>query len=67
MTFNMSSNSKKGKVVYMKKISTGANVNLTGRFRNSDGVGISTTLTIGDERSRIFVYDGTYWVQFYCG
>lgn len=67
MTFNMSSNSKKGKVVYMKKISTGANVTLTGGFRNPDGVGVSTTLTIGDEKSRIFVYDGSYWVQFYCG
>ena len=67
MTFNMSSNSKKGKVVYMKKISTGANVTLTGGFRNPDGVGVSTTLTIFDETSKIFVYDGSYWVQFYCG
>lgn len=67
MTFNMSSNAKKGKRIYMKKISVGNDVTLTGRFRNSDGVGVSTTLTIGDEKSRIFVYDGTYWVQFYCG
>lgn len=67
MTFNMSSNAKKGKIIYMKKISVGNDVTLTGGFRNPDGVGVSTTLTIGDERSRIFVYDGTYWVQFYCG
>ena len=67
MTFNMSSNAKKGKIIYMKKISVGNDVTLTGGFRNSDGVGVSTTLTIGDEKSRIFVYDGNYWVQFYCG
>ena len=67
MSFNMSSNSRKGKIIYMKKISVGNNVTLTGGFRNSDGVGVSTTLTIGDEKSRIFVHDGNYWVQFYCG
>lgn len=67
MSFNMSSNSKKGKLIFMKKISVGNDVTLTGGFRNSDGVGVSTTLTIGDEKSRIFVHDGTYWVQFYCG
>ena len=67
MLFNMSSNAKKGKIIYMKKISVGNDVTLTGGFRNSDGVGVSTTLTISDEKSRIFVYDGNYWVQFYCG
>ena len=67
MLFNMSSNSKKGKIIYMKKISAGNDVTLTGGFRNPDGVGVSTTLTISDEKSRIFVYDGNYWVQFYCG
>lgn len=67
MTFNMSSNSKKGKLIFMKKITTGNDVTLTGGFRNPDGVGVSTTFTIGDEKSRIFVYDGSYWVQFYCG
>lgn len=67
MLFNMSSNSKKGKLIFMKKISVGNDVTLTGGFRNPDGVGVSTTLTIGDGKSRIFVHDGSYWVQFYCG
>ena len=67
ITFNMSTNAVTGKVVYMKKVSTGADVTLTGRFRNHGDVGISTSGRIGDEVSRMFVFDGTYWVQFYCG
>ena len=67
ITFNMSTNAVTGKVVYMKKVSTGADVTLIGRFRNPGDVGISTSGRIGDEVSRMFVFDGTYWVQFYCG
>ena len=67
ITFNMSSNSKIGKIIYMKKITAGYNVNLTGGFRDPSSVNVSTTLTIGDEKSRIFLYDGSCWVQFYCG
>ena len=67
ITFNMSSNSKIGKIIYMKKITAGYNVNLTGGFRDPGSVNVSTTLTIGDEKSRIFLYDGSCWVQFYCG
>ena len=67
ITFNMSSNSKIGKIIYMKKITAGYNVNLTGDFRDPGSVNVSTTLTIGDEKSRIFLYDGSCWVQFYCG
>lgn len=67
ITFNMSTNAVTGKVVYMKKVSTGADVTLVGRFRNPGDVGISTSGRIGDEVSRMFVFDGTYWVQFYCG
>ena len=67
ITFNMSTNAVIGKVVYMKKVSTGADVTLVGKFRNPGDVGISTSGRIGDEVSRMFVFDGTYWVQFYCG
>ena len=51
----------------MKKITAGYNVNLTGGLRDPGSVNVSTTLTIGDEKSRIFLYDGSCWVQFYCG
>lgn len=67
ITFNMSTNAVKGKVVYMKKVSKGADVTLTGSFRNPGDVGISTNRKIEDEVSRMFIYDGTYWVMFYCG
>ena len=67
ITFNMSTNAVIGKLVYMKKVGTGADVTLVGRFRNPGDVGISTSGKIGDEVSRMFIYDGTYWVQFYCG
>ena len=67
MSFNMSSNAKTGKIVYMKKISTGNDVTLNGMFRAPDGVGTTETFRISDEKSRIFLFDGTYWVQFYCG
>lgn len=67
ITFNMSTNAVIGKVVYMKKVSTGADVTLVGSFRNPGDVGISTSGRIGDEVSRMFVFDGDYWVQFYCG
>ena len=67
ISFNMSSNAKSGKVIYMKKVTTGNNVTLTGMFRDPGGAGTKETLTIGDEASRMFIYDGAYWVQFYCG
>lgn len=67
ITFNMTSNAVTGKVVYLKKITSGADVTLTGSFRNPGDVGTSTSGKIGDEVSRMFVFDGTYWVQFYCG
>lgn len=67
ITFNMSSNAKSGKVIYMKKVTTGNNVTLTGMFRDPGGAGTKETLTIGDEASRIFIHDGASWVQFYCG
>ena len=67
ITFNMTSNAVTGKVVYLKKITSGADVTLTGRFRNPGDVGTSTSGKIGDEVSRMFVFDGTYWTQFYCG
>ena len=67
ITFNMSSNAKSGKVIYMKKVTTGSNVTLTGMFRDPGGAGTKETLTIGDEASRMFIHDGAYWVQFYCG
>ena len=67
ITFNMTSNAVTGKVVYLKKITSGADVTLTGSFRNSGDVGTSTSGKIGDEVSRMFVFDGIYWVQFYCG
>lgn len=67
ITFNMSSNAKKGKIIYMKKETVGSNVTMNGMFMRADGVGTMETFTIGDERSRIFLYDGTYWLEFYCG
>ena len=67
ITFNMSSNAKSGKVIYMKKVTTGNNVTLIGMFRDPGGAGTKETLTIGDEASRMFIHDGAYWVQFYCG
>ncbi|WP_308773741.1 hypothetical protein [uncultured Bacteroides sp.] len=67
ITFNMSSNAKKGKIIYMKKETTGSDVTMNGMFMRADSVGTMGTFTIGDERSRIFLYDGTYWLEFYCG
>lgn len=67
ITFNMLSNAKKGKIIYMKKETVGSNVTMNGMFMRADGVGTMETFTIGDERSRIFLYDGTYWLEFYCG
>lgn len=67
ISFNMSSNAKSGKVIYMKKVTTRNNVTLNGKFRDPNGIGTSISLTIGDEVSRMFVFDGNYWVQFFCG
>lgn len=67
ITFNMASNAKKGKIIYMKKETVGSDVTMNGMFMRADGVGTMETFTIGDERSRIFLYDGTYWLEFYCG
>lgn len=67
ITFNMSSNSKLGKGIYIKKVTAGNNVTLNGLFRDPGGAGTKSSYTISDEASRLFIYDGTYWVEFFGG
>jgi hypothetical protein len=67
ISFNMSSNAKLGKRIYLKKVTAGNNVTLNGMFRDPGGAGTKTSLTIGDEASRMFIYDGAYWVEFFGG
>lgn len=56
-------NATKGQVIFTK--GTVGNLTLTGSIRDDEGNTVSQIG--GDRKPRIFVYDGTYWNEFYCG
>ena len=61
-----SGNKYAGKILYMKKIGAGA-VTLTGAYFKSQDSQTSTSYRISNSAPRIFIYDGSYWNEFYCG
>lgn len=58
---------RRGKILYIKKINSGKKVVLKGNFRVSDSASTTTNRTISSEVSLMYIYDGYYWVEFFCG
>lgn len=57
-----------GKVIYVKKVTSGRDVTLTGSFRNSNNAATRTSFVINSEVTNMFIYEDTgYWTHFYCG
>ena len=54
-----------GHIIYIKKTVLGG-VTLIGNIRFADGTTQLTSWTFEDKFSRIFIYDGFYWNEFFC-
>lgn len=57
----------KGKILYIKKVTSGKNVVLKGDFRRPNSSGTFTDKTIDTEVSFMYIYNGSYWTEFFCG
>lgn len=68
ITVSMPTTSVSGKIIYTKKVTTGRDVTLTGRFRHSNTNGGRTNFTINNENSFMFILDDQgYWIHYFCG
>ncbi len=68
ITVSMPTTSVSGKIIYTKKVTTGRDVTLTGRFRHSNTNGTRTNFTINNENSFMFILDDQgYWIHYFCG
>ena len=68
ITVSMPTTSVSGKIIYTKKVTTGRDVTLTGRFRHSNTNGTRTNFTINNENSFMFILDEQgYWIHYFCG
>ena len=54
-----------GHIIYIKKTVLGG-VTLIGNIRFADGTTQLTSWTFEDKFSRMFIYDGFYWNEFFC-
>lgn len=61
----MPRNAKAGKIIYFK--AAGFRGQLRGFFRNPDNAGTHWDYGIKSDVSRIFIYDGEAWTEFFCG
>lgn len=57
----------KGKILYIKKVTSGKNVVLKGDFRRPNSSSTFTDKTIDTEVSYMYIYNGSYWTEFFCG
>lgn len=66
ITIYMPTNVNAGKIIYMKKRRSHANVILKGKFRNWDGMPTRTDYTMDHEISSFFIKDSDdYWVMYF--
>lgn len=66
ITIYMPTNVNAGKIIYMKKRRSHANVILKGNFRNWDGMPTRTDYTMDHEISSFFIKDSDgYWVMYF--
>lgn len=66
ITIYMPTNVNAGKIIYMKKRRSHANVILKGKFRNWDGMLTRTDYTMDHEISSFFIKDSDgYWVMYF--
>ena len=66
ITIYMPTNVNAGKIIYMKKRRSHANVILKGNFRNWDGMLTRTDYTMDHEISSFFIKDTDgYWVMYF--
>ena len=66
ITIYMPTNVNAGKIIYMKKRRSHANVILKGNFRNWDGMPTRTDYTMDHEISSFFIKDTDgYWVMYF--
>lgn len=66
ITIYMPTNVNAGKIIYMKKRRSHANVILKGQFRNWDGMPTRTDYTMDHEISSFFIKDSDgYWVMYF--
>lgn len=61
----MPSNAKPGKIIYFK--ADGFRGQLRGYFRNSNNAGTHWDHGITSDVSRMYIYDGEAWTEFFCG
>ena len=56
-----------GRILFLKRTGSGG-VTLNGSFVRADGTGTATSREhVGNAKSMIYVSNGTYWIEFYCG
>ena len=56
-----------GRILFLKRTGSGG-VTLSGSFVRADGTGTATSREhVGNAKSMIYVSNGTYWIEFYCG
>ncbi|MGN1230127.1 MAG: interleukin-like EMT inducer domain-containing protein [Prevotella sp.] len=63
-----SASTYKGRILFLKKTGSGG-VTLNGSFVESGGTGNTATSRehVGNAKSMIYVSNGAYWIEFYCG
>ena len=56
-----------GRILFLKRTGSGG-VTLNGSFVRADGTGTATSREhVGNAKSMIYVSNGTFWIEFYCG
>lgn len=62
-----SPSSYKGRILFLKRTGSGG-ITLKGSFVGAGGTGTATSSEhVGSAKSMIYVSNGTYWIEFYCG
>lgn len=57
----------KGRILFLKRTGSGG-ITLKGSFVGAGGTGTATSSEhVGSAKSMIYVSNGTYWIEFYCG
>lgn len=65
ITVNLPTDAPEGRVLYIRSLNWGK-VTFSGRIRFTDGTYAINNWSIEDSHPRMFIYDGTYWNEFFC-
>lgn len=65
ITVNLPTDAPEGRVLYIRSLNWGK-VTFSGRIRFTDGTYATNNWSIEDSHPRMFIYDGSYWNEFFC-